>query len=129
MARRILMFTVIAEFGTGIALLIAPVQMVAWLLGAPLVGAGIAATRCFGIALLALALACWPGRRADDADPRSARAMLAYNALVALYLAYLGVVGHAWGILLWPAVLLHAAVAVALVLAPRHRPVDAEMET
>jgi len=42
--------------------------------------------------------------------------MLAYNALVALYLGYLGIVGHAWGALLWPAVALHAVVAAALVV-------------
>ena len=121
------MFTAMAEFVTGLAALVAPVPVVAWLIGAALAGAGIAATRCFGIALLALALACLPGQRADDADVRPARAMLAYNALVALYLGYLGIVVHAWGILLWPAVALHAVVAIALVLAGRDRRADAKM--
>jgi hypothetical protein len=37
------------------------------------------------------------------------------NALIALYLAYLGMVGHFWGVLLWPAVALHTAVALLLV--------------
>ena len=41
--------------------------------------------------------------------------MLTYNALVALYLACLGTVAHMGGVLLWPAVALHAAVALLLV--------------
>ncbi len=45
--------------------------------------------------------------------------MLTYNALIALYLGYLGTVGHMQGLLLWPAVLLHAVVAVWLLLAER----------
>jgi hypothetical protein len=40
--------------------------------------------------------------------------MLIYNALIALYLGYLGTVQHASGMLLWPAVLLHAVVAMSL---------------
>jgi hypothetical protein len=41
--------------------------------------------------------------------------MLTYNALIALYLAYLGTLGHLRGFLLWPAVALHAVVAALLV--------------
>ena len=41
--------------------------------------------------------------------------MLIYNALIALYLAYLYVVGHLGGALLWPGVALHAVVALLLV--------------
>ncbi len=41
--------------------------------------------------------------------------MSVYNALIALYLGYLGAFQHASGLLLWPAVLLHAVVAVLLV--------------
>jgi hypothetical protein len=43
--------------------------------------------------------------------------MLAYNALIPLYLAYCGVMKHFWGLLLWPAVGLHAAVALWLLWA------------
>lgn len=45
--------------------------------------------------------------------------MLAYNALIALYLAYLAAAKQAGGLLLWPAILLHAVVAVLLVYAAR----------
>jgi len=115
--RKILVFAAIVEIGTGLVLMADPVFVVAWLIGMPLTGAGVAAGRCFGIALLALGLACLPSRRQEDARSRAVKAMSAYNALVALYLGYLGVVGHASGVLLWPAVVLHASVAMALVWA------------
>ena len=41
--------------------------------------------------------------------------MLAYNVLIAPYLAALGAVRHQGGVLLWPAVALHAGVALLLV--------------
>lgn len=44
--------------------------------------------------------------------------MLVYSAAVALYLGALGASGAATGPLLWPAVLLHGALALVLV---RHR--------
>ena len=43
------------------------------------------------------------------------RAMLIYNVLIALYLAYLGAAEHLGGVLLWPGVALHAIVALLLV--------------
>jgi hypothetical protein len=45
--------------------------------------------------------------------------MLAYNALIALYLAYCGVMEHFAGLLLWPGIGLHAAVALWLLWASR----------
>ena len=42
--------------------------------------------------------------------------MLLYNAAIALYLAYLGTAGHLGGVLLWPAVVIHAVVAVLLAM-------------
>jgi hypothetical protein len=41
--------------------------------------------------------------------------MLIYNASIAAFLAWLGIVAHMSGILLWPAVALHAGVALVLV--------------
>jgi hypothetical protein len=50
-----------------------------------------------------------------EGDVQAFRAMLAYNALIALYLGYLGFVANVGGVLLWPAVALHAAVALLLI--------------
>jgi hypothetical protein len=122
--RRILAFSSIVEFATGLALMATPVLVVELLVGAPVSGAGVAVGRCMGIALVALGLACWPGRPRIDEEPHTALAMLVYNALIALYLGYLGVVGHAVGVLLWPVVALHGAVALALVWARRAERLD-----
>ncbi len=109
-----LAFAAVVEAGTGLALLLDPALVAALLLGADLGGVAAVLGRCFGVALLALAIACWPGPRqpADSAPAR--RAMGAYNALIALYLAYLSVAQLFWGVLLWPAVALHAGVALLL---------------
>ena len=55
-----------------------------------------------------------------DSNPSALRGMLAYNALIALYLAYLGGLEHMAGTLLWPAVALHAAVTLLLLRAWRN---------
>jgi len=77
------------------------------LLGAELAGVAIPVARVFGIALIALGVACWPGRTALCG-------MLTYNALAALYLAYVGLGGQWVGRWLWPAVVLHSVLAALL---------------
>ena len=113
--RRLLAFAAVVEVGTGLALLIGPALVVALLLGSNEFGAAVPLARIAGVALLALGLACWPGRQRDGSGATVFVAMLIYNALIALYLAYLGTVGHLGGLLLWPAVVVHAAVALLLV--------------
>jgi hypothetical protein len=57
---------------------------------------------------------------------QASRAMLTYNALIALFLGYLGFVAHLGGVLLWPAVALHAAVALLLIVSrSKERPSNA----
>ena len=112
--RKILAFAAVVEVGTGLALMMNPAIVVRLLLGAEVSSVGTVLGRCFGIALLALGLACWPSRQRAESGAPAFRAMLIYNALIALYLAYLGTVGHLWGWLLWPGVALHAIVAHAL---------------
>lgn len=100
------------EVATGLVLVIRPSMFVWLLFGAEMSGGGQALGRLTGFALLALALACWPG---GGADVRSAlRALLVFSLLVTLYLAYLGIAGALAGILLWPAVALHAALTILL---------------
>jgi hypothetical protein len=112
---RILAFAAALEIGTGLILLIDPAVVVGLLLGAGDAGEATLLGRFFGVALLALGLACWPSpQRAQSGSP-AFRAMLTYNALIALYLAYLGTFDHLWGLLLWPGVALHAVVALLLV--------------
>jgi hypothetical protein len=91
---------------TGLALIADPNVVASLLLGQGLSGSGLAVARIAGIGLLSLSVACWPARKADT--EASARGLLVYNALAAIYLGYLGVDGVMVGLLLWPAVALHA---------------------
>ncbi len=93
----------------------APVLVIRLLLGTSEFGQLLPLARCFGVALLALALACWPSAlsAAGKGSP-PLQGMLTYNFLIALFLAYLGAVERIGAILLWPAVALHAIVALML---------------
>lgn len=94
------------EIVAGLALLIVPATGVRLLFDADAGPAGLVMVRFAGIGLLSLGIACLPGR------PGSA--LLFFNASVAVLLALAGLVGGLGGLLLWPVVLLHVALAVAL---------------
>ena len=111
---KIFTFAAVVEIGTGLVLMIDPAIVIKLLLGIEGSNVGTILGRFFGVALLSLGVACWPGRPEPTSGLQSFWAMLAYNALVALYLAYLGTVGHLGGSLLWPAVVLHAILALSL---------------
>jgi hypothetical protein len=104
--KKVLIVAAVAEAVTGLALVIAPSLVVQLLLGAELSGVAILVARVAGIALIGLGIACWPGPPPIG--------MLTYSAAVTLYLAYAGVFGGFTGVLLWPAVLLHAILSVLL---------------
>ena len=102
----VLIYASVGEAGTGLALLVVPSLVGRLLLGEELTGIAIPVARVAGIALIALAAACWPG------PPRVG--MLFYSAAVTVYLAYVGFAGGLSGILLWPAVVLHVILTVLL---------------
>ena len=112
--RKILAFSSVLEAGTALLLMFDPALVVRLLVGAEISGIAAVLGRCFGITLLALSLACWPGRERNQSNAGAWRGLLAYNALIALFLAYLFAAEHMSGILLWPAVVLHALVALLL---------------
>jgi hypothetical protein len=109
-SRRALVLAAVAEVATGLALVLAPSLVGRLLLGEDLAGIGVVVARVTGIALIGLGLACWPG------PPRVG--MLVYSAAVGAYLAYVGVVDGLAGVLLWPAVVLHAILAALLAWTP-----------
>jgi hypothetical protein len=109
-----LAFASVVEVGTGLVLVVVPALVVSLLLGLRLSADGMPIARVAGIALLALGLACWPSRQGSETASAPFRGMVVYNALIALYLAHLGALRHLAGLLLWPAVALHAVVALLL---------------
>ena len=108
---RLLKITAILELATGLALMGVPSSVAQLLLGTGLSGVDVVLARVAGIALIALGIACWPGR---DSTRASSSAMLGYNLLVTVYFLYLGVRGEWVGILLWPAAGLHALLTTLL---------------
>jgi hypothetical protein len=104
--KKVLVFAAIAEAATGAGLLIAPSLVGRLLLGSDLTGAATPVAHVAGIALIALGVACWPGPPVAG--------MLTYSAGAMLVLAYVGSAGGLAGVLLWPAVALHAALTILL---------------
>ena len=104
--KNVLPFAAIGEAATGLALLIVPSLVGQLLLGEQLAGVAIPVARVSGMALIALGISCWPGPPLVG--------LLTYSAPVTLYLAYLGFVGGLTGVLLWPAVILHAILTALL---------------
>ena len=117
-ATKLLIVTALVETATGFLLLVSPTLVVALLLGASLDSpAALIVARVAGAALLSLGIACWLAR--DDGPSHSARglivALLLYNGATIAVLAYAGATLKLAGVLLWPAVGLHAALAASCV--------------
>ena len=104
--KKVLIFAAIAEGLTGIALLLAPELVIRVLAGTDATGLASSIGRVTGIARIGLGVATSPG-------PASI-GMLTYTVLVALFLGYMGMRGGWGGPLLWPAVALHAVIALLL---------------
>jgi hypothetical protein len=107
--RRALALAAAGEIATGLALLLVPSLVGRLLLGEDLTGVAVPIARVAGIALTGLGIACWPGT--------PLMGMLIYSAAVALCLAWVGLAGDLGGVLLWPAVAGHTALATLLAVA------------
>jgi hypothetical protein len=93
------------ESVTGVVAFLSPAAVAFWLFGEEVSAGGSALGRVAGIALIALAVACWPHRE-TPVEKTSVWAMFTYSLLVALFLGYQGVI-HSPGALLWVAVAIH----------------------
>jgi hypothetical protein len=114
-ARQLLIVTALAETATGLLLLVTPQRVIALLLGASLEApAALIVARIAGAALLSLGCACWLAR--NDGPNRAVSglvtAILLYNGVAIAVLANAGAGARLVGVLTWPAVALHAALAV-----------------
>jgi hypothetical protein len=114
--RLLVLVCAVLETGTGLALLIGPRFVARILLGAQLVGAGVATSRLCGIALISFGLACWPEWEGmpHRLDRRAVRALVVYNASATAYLTCLMGLDRYRGVLLGPAIAIHAVLAALL---------------
>jgi hypothetical protein len=111
--KSLLTFTALVEGATGLALLIIPAVVVSLLLGVSLTEpGGILLGRMGGAALISLAIGCWLSKNDSKISIVVIKAMVVYNTLAALLLAYAGLIEHFSGIGLWPALLLHAVLSI-----------------
>jgi hypothetical protein len=114
--RHLLIVTALVEAPAGIVLLLSPPLLAGLLFGASAsleAPAAMVVARIAGAALLALSLACWLAR-ADRPGPTQRgliAAMLLYHGAAVAVLVYTAAVAGLAGVLLWPAVVLHVALA------------------
>jgi hypothetical protein len=106
--KNLLTLTAVIEMGAGLALVVWPSLSVMLLLGSSLdTYAALTVGRVAGAALLALGVACWLARR--DWPSRAATGLV--------------------GVALWPAVVLHAAMAVWCIVRLLRNPTQISEET
>ena len=114
-ARNLLIVSAVVETSIGVTLLLSPSLVAGLLLGASLeTPAALVVGRMTGAALLSLGSACWLAR--DDGPSRAVRglvvAMLLYNGAAVAVLANAGAGMRLAGVLMWPTVALHSALAI-----------------
>jgi hypothetical protein len=98
----------LAEGAFGLLLLAAPGIIIKLLFNLDVDGAAAITSRLTGLAILSLAVACWP----EEGAVRPYYGMLTWSVLAAVGLVAIGIAGHA-GILLWPGVAVHGMLSVA----------------
>jgi hypothetical protein len=101
------------EIAVGVTVVAAPNFLSVLLFATRLEGAGMPIARLAGIALLALGTSCLPSVQTAPRR-KSVLGLLVYNSGAAILFAWVGVATALHGFLLWPAAILHAGIAAAL---------------
>jgi hypothetical protein len=118
-----LLFIVVAaswlEIVVGMLFVFAPQLPNLLLFGAKADGTAVPLSRFAGIALIALGIACLPRRTAPHSD--SLPGLFVFNLAAAILFAAIAIAAMQHGILTWPAAILHAVIAVALLLQMRSK--------
>jgi hypothetical protein len=110
-----LIVTALIEAGTGLPLLILPAVPIALLLGVERTSPEtIFVARITGAALFAFGITCWFAPNDQDRRARLGllSAVLIYDLAAAALLAYAGFVLSMASLVLWPAVVIHAALVI-----------------
>lgn len=112
--KALLVATALIEGGTGLALLAIPSTPALLLFGTMLdTPTAQAVARVAGAALLSIGVSCWLARN-DEPNRAAVRAivpLLLYNISTVAILAARGTAFDLFGVALWPAVILHVAMA------------------
>ena len=106
--KKLLTLASLGEASMGVVLFACPAIVVRVLFGSEIGGASIVLSRIAAVALVGLGIACWPRNPARQ----QLYGMLVYSTLAMLYLIGVGIDGAHVGLLLWPAVALHAVLVV-----------------
>jgi hypothetical protein len=124
----LLTLTAVIETAAGLALVALPSVPVRLLFGSSLdTSTSLTVGRWAGAALLAMGVVCWLARH--DGQSRAATglvaAILLYNLAIVVLFAYAGLGSGLVGVALWPAVVLHAAMAAWCIACLRSKRVTA----
>ena len=103
------------EIVVGMLLLTAPEILVRCLFAATPEGVGAILARFAGVGLFALGVASLP-TEVTGSQSRAVLGLFLFNFVVAILLAWVGIVTTFRGVLLWPVVVLHTVIAAALLL-------------
>ena len=101
------------EIVVGAVFITAPNVPCALLFGANPDNVGAPLARWVGVSLFALGIACLPSK-AGESHRSAVLGLFVFNAGVTILFAWVGAVSTVHGFLLWPAVILHAVIAAAL---------------
>ena len=114
MSKLLLLVTALVEMGAGIALVIAPSWVTKLLLGEGLSSSPSQVLgQITGAALVSIAVACWFASNRESSGERGTIAsLLIYNLAVPALLIHAAVAYETRGIALWPACVLHFALAI-----------------
>ena len=128
----LLMVTALVEASTGVALVSSPPLVARMLLGVSLdEPAALVVGRMAGAALFSLSGACWLAR--NEGPSRAVRglvaALLLYNCAAVAVLARAAIGETLVGVLMWPALALHTALAVWCIVCVRRGSVNAAAPT
>ena len=117
--RTALMLAAWLEIIVGASFLLALNAQSQLIFGATPEGIGDTWARFAGIALIGLGIACLPSNLAETGRG-AARGLFVFNIGATIFFAWVAVATTFRGILLWPVVILHAVIAIALSLSLRH---------
>ena len=106
------------EILVGASFLLAPKIQSQFIFGTTPEGISVHFLRFAGIALISLGIACIPSSLAGT-HRNAVRGLLVFNIAVTIFFAWVAVATTFRGVMLWPVVILHAVITIALALSLR----------